>query len=190
MTQPPFQLPATVKTFADYYLVKNRPSQIANALGYEYLVQQLSLPCGVVSPATLTFLDDYLRWNMTNVGALSESGRSQTILAPVFLAVARQLDAQLDIDYGVDAGVQLRGVLDYLLVRDVNLLVAEAKRGDILRGMNPLAAQLIALDKITQEKSSTILWGVVTSGESWRFAYLEREGKRIVQDLATFALPN
>lgn len=68
-------------------------------------------------------------------------------IAPVLIELVRLTDAQLDIEYSIDAGAQLRGELDYFLSQGEHLLVIEAKNADLTRGLTELAVELIALHR-------------------------------------------
>ncbi|VAW85350.1 hypothetical protein MNBD_GAMMA18-978, partial [hydrothermal vent metagenome] len=50
-----------------------------------------------------------------------------------------------------------------------NLVVVEAKHKDLNNGFKQLAMELIALDKLTDEKEKEI-FGVLTIGTDWIFA--------------------
>jgi hypothetical protein len=78
--------------------------------------------------------------------------------------------------------------LDYLIRSKQNLIIIEAKKGDIDKGFNQLAAELIALDKYEDEKSY-LIYGAVTIGELWRFAILNRKTKYITKDIQNFTIP-
>jgi hypothetical protein len=62
------------------------------------------------------------------------------------------------------------------------MLVVEAKQGDLQRGFNQLAVELIALDRwMEEEPEPTTLWGAVSVGDVWRFGFLERKERRLAQ---------
>ncbi|MCI5210225.1 MAG: hypothetical protein D3910_15855 [Candidatus Electrothrix sp. ATG2] len=67
--------------------------------------------------------------------------------------------------------------MDYLVRNKQELIVIEAKKGDIDKGFNQLAAELIALDKY-EDETDGYLYGVVTIGEMGVFYTLERKDKK------------
>ncbi len=67
--------------------------------------------------------------------------------------------------------------------------MVEAKQADLSRGFTQLGAELIALDQFA-EADSPVLYGAVSVGDVWRFGMLERQAKRITQDINLFSLPN
>ena len=51
-----------------------------------------------------------------------------------------------------------------------------------------LAVELIAIDKWT-ESETPLLYGVVSTGDIWRFGILDRTKQTITQDLNLFRVP-
>ena len=68
-------------------------------------------------------------------------------------------------------------------------MVIEAKKGDLERGFNQLAAELVALDQYEDEHTSDSLYGVLTIGEVWRFALLKRQDKLLIRDVHSYRFP-
>lgn len=54
--------------------------------------------------------------------------------------------------------------------------------------MKQLVTELIALDKL-EEPEQTILYGAVSIGDDWRFARLNRAGKKITEDIKLYRVP-
>jgi hypothetical protein len=63
------------------------------------------------------------------------------------------------------------------------------RQGDLDRGFNQLAAEMIALDKYEESDTPEILYGAITIGEVWRFSILKRQAKTIVKDMNLFRFP-
>ena len=61
-------------------------------------------------------------------------------------------------------------------------------KGDIEKGFNQLAVELIALDKLS-DSSSEQLYGIITLGDIWRFALLDRREKLLKKDMNAYVLP-
>ena len=70
----------------------------------------------------------------------------------------------------------------------MTLQVIEAKKDDIDRGFNQLAAELIALDKY-EETGTSVLYGAITIGELWIFSTLDRRRSHICKDLRGYTVP-
>ena len=68
------------------------------------------------------------------------------------------------------------------------MLIIDAKKGDMEKGFNQLAVELIAADKVS-ESNAKILYGVVTSGDMWRFGLLYRDEKMLKKDMNGYILP-
>ncbi|MEO1095644.1 MAG: hypothetical protein AAFX01_12165 [Cyanobacteria bacterium J06638_28] len=83
---------------------------------------------------------------------------------------------------------QLRGNFDYFLPTAQNLVVIEAKNADLARGFTQLAVELIALDQWTNVVTP-ILYGAVTTGDTWKFGLFDRETKEVQKDINTYAVP-
>ncbi len=47
----------------------------------------------------------------------------------------------------------------------------------------------MALDRWAENTSEPRLYGAVSVGDIWKFGYLDREQKRIVEDLTTYSVP-
>ena len=69
------------------------------------------------------------------------------------------------------------------------LIVVEAKKGDLDKGFNQLSAELIALDKYEEDNTEDILYGAVTMGNVWGFGVLQRDKKYIIKDINTYTIP-
>jgi hypothetical protein len=78
--------------------------------------------------------------------------------------------------------------LDYYLQSQHNILVVEAKQGDLTQGFTQLAAELIALDRWI-ESDEPILYGAVTTGDIWQFGSFHRQNRVVTQDLMLYRVP-
>jgi len=79
--------------------------------------------------------------------------------------------------------------LDYLIRSKQELIVIEAKRGDLDKGFNQLAAELIALDKYEENNTNGALYGAITIGYVWKFGILERSKQHISKDINSYTVP-
>jgi hypothetical protein len=110
------------------------------------------------------------------------------LIAPVLLQLLDFADVKIASEYPLEARKNLRGTLDYLLRSEKNFTVIEAKKGDIDRGFNQLAVELIALDKY-EEGEADILFGAVSTGDLWKFGKLESAKKKITKDINIYRVP-
>ena len=69
------------------------------------------------------------------------------------------------------------------------LIVIEAKKGDLERGFNQLAVEMIALAKYEADDTPELLYGAITIGEVWRFAVLDKAAKSLAKDVHTYRFP-
>lgn len=183
-----FQLPASVRGFHDYFKLTASPRELTEAFGYSFESVELSL-----NPVTepLPFceaLNQKLTYALSHLDFESEMMRREFLIAPILFEVAQYLNASLRSEYGVRVNAQLKGSLDYFMTAERNILIVEAKQGDLSRGFSQLCAELIAVDHWA-EPGSDSLYGAVSFGDLWRFGRLDRGAKRISQDLDILTIP-
>jgi hypothetical protein len=99
------------------------------------------------------------------------------------------LNAEINVEYPLDAGENLIGTVDYFIKYSSNIVIIEAKKGDLEKGFNQLAIELIATDKC-EENSSKTIYGAVTLGDIWRFGTLQREEKLLKKDMNAYIIPS
>jgi hypothetical protein len=118
----------------------------------------------------------------------SEMARREILISPILVEVADWIDATIEIEYGIDVNQYLKGELDYYLRSVSQLLVVEAKQSDLTHGFVQLAAEMIALDQWT-DLPMPILYGAVTTGESWVFGAFDRRARSVTEDLKIYRVP-
>ena len=182
-------LPTTVRGFHDYFKLTASPRDLAEAFGYAFEVEAMSLPQATDSLSWLSALEGRLSYALRHFIFDSETARRECLIGPVLFEVARYLEISLRFEYGIQATPQLKGTLDYLFQSQQSLLVIEAKQADLTRGFSQLTAELIALDHLA-EIPNPILFGAVSYGDMWRFGRLDRQEKRIVQDVSGVLVPD
>jgi len=180
--------PGQSYTFTKYFELPYAPGDILAELGCTYERLSLELPTITGNITCLDFLSRYLQRNLIYVNPISEAARREVLIAPTLLEVCAETKSQLNIEYPVNVSEQLKGSFDYLIAASNSLLVVEAKQADLSRGFTQLAVELIALDQWTTSDTS-ILYGVVTTGEDWRFGMFHRQEKRVVQDIKLYRVP-
>jgi hypothetical protein len=105
------------------------------------------------------------------------------------LEILDYLNVEINVEYPMDAGENLIGTVDYFIKYSGNIVIIEAKKGDLEKGFNQLAIELIAMDKC-EEILPKMLYGAVTLGDIWRFGTLHREEKLIKKDMNAYIIPS
>ncbi len=116
----------------------------------------------------------------------TEKARSEFIIAPVLAEVRRQLGGQISlfsgIDFTVDPEAGLRGVCDFLFslsplqlsVQAPVVAIVEAKNENIKAGIGQCIAEMLAAQRFNAARGAALpaVFGVVTTGSSWKFLRL------------------
>ncbi len=188
MSRPRIIQPGQSYTFSKYFELPFSPEDILAELGCSYQRERLQLPRAEFNPSQIEELQRVIERNLRRVKLLSEDARKQAIIAPILLEVCEITQTQLNIEYLISVSDQLKGSLDYYINKGKGLLVIEAKQADLSRGFTQLAVELIALDQWINS-DTPILYGAVTTGEDWRFALYNRQGKQITEDIKLYRVP-
>jgi hypothetical protein len=122
-----------------------------------------------------------------DLAVLSEKARSEFIVAPVLMACRELLQGKIHVFSGITLNAApeqgLTGECDFILARTAStfavqgplMVVLEAKKNDIEEGLGQCAAQMLGA-RLYNEKDGTpvpIIYGCVTTGDSWQFSKLE-----------------
>ncbi len=177
-------------TFSDYFSMTAPTVEIVNALGYSLSVAQLNLP--VSQHVEAQFIDSLRAAYydlIPKVPLNSETAKRELLIAPLLQGIVRLVEGTLNIEYWVEVDERLSGAIDYLFQAEQRLVVVEAKKGDLERGFNQLAAEMIALDQYEADHPTPFIYGAISIGEVWRFAQLERPTKQLTRDVHTFRYP-
>ena len=174
-------------TFRSYFEMPYEADEILAEFGYELRRSRLALPTVTTILERLPELKQRLEETLVLINLSNEAARREALVFPVLLEVARFCQCQIRIEYSLIVNDWLKGNLDYLLRRNGDLLVIEAKNADLSRGFTQLAVELIAL---AQAESQAVLYGAVTIGDTWRFGRLDRQSHQITQDLALYRVPD
>lgn len=174
-------------TFLDYFELNYPTEEIVAEFGYQYIFTELKLPKADFSINKLDRLRQTYITKLPFISLTSETAKREFYIAPLLFELLDYVKAKIDVEYPLNAGENLTGSLDYLIKFTHNLLIIEAKKGDLEKGFNQLSVELIALDKTT-ETSQPLLFGAVTLGDVWRFGVLDREKKLIKKDMNAYTL--
>jgi hypothetical protein len=130
----------------------------------------------------------------------TEKARSELIIAPVLVEIRKIFNKKISFFSGVELNIDkerdLTGFCDFIISRSPEQLflstpvitVVEAKNENIMSGMGQCAAEMIAA-KLYNEQEGTMLskiYGVVTSGNIWKF--LKLEDNKIYIDLDDYPI--
>ena len=176
-------------TFADYFKLNYEPDEIIEYFGYNLQSQSLTLPTTQQNLERLTDLKNRIEESLPYISLTSETARREFLIAPVIMELIHYTHAKVRVEYGLNINHQLKGVVDYYIKADNQLLVIEAKNADLERGIVQLAVELIAFDNWSPI-DLPILYGAVSIGNIWQFVILHRESKEITQDLNLYRVPN
>ena len=175
-------------TFSDYFNLNHPTKEIIAEFGYLYSFAALELPKSSKLLNSLDRLRDTYIKKLPFISLTSEAAKREFYIAPLLLEILDYIQIDINVEYPLEAGENLNGTLDYLLKSMNSFVIIEAKKGDLEKGFNQLAIELIALDK-TLEIPQQHLYGVVTLGDIWRFGVLERNEKRLQKDMNVYRLP-
>lgn len=177
-------------TFSDYFELNNPTEDIINALGYNFSVDILKFPLAEnIQGHNIKQLTDRFYLILPKINLNSEIAKRDFMIAPLLSEVILYAEAKLNIEYSIEVNHLLSGSLDYLIRSRQNMIVIEAKRGDLDRGFNQLAAELIALDLYEKQPTLSTLYGAVSIGDIWRFGILKRKTKMIFKDIHSYRIP-
>jgi len=177
-------------TFSDYFNMGNPTEEIMTEFGYQLDQKEAKLPLAThVDQSIIDKLKNYYYRLLPKITINSEIAKREFIIAPLLYETIINIDAKLNVEYPISVDDKLNGVIDYLIRSKKELIVIEAKKGDLDRGFNQLAAEMIALDKYEENNHLETLYGAITIGEVWRFAILNRSEKTIVKDINLYRFP-
>lgn len=136
------------------------------------------------------WLEEALREGVALALAVStEKARSEWIIAPILLEVRRQRRGELSLFSGteldVDAARGLTGFTDWLVSRSPEQLsieapvvaIVEAKNENFRLGVPQCIAEMYAAQLFNDQRGRPrdVIYGVVTTGNVWRFLRLRGE---------------
>ncbi|MEG3851216.1 hypothetical protein QT971_30310 [Microcoleus sp. herbarium19] len=136
------------------------------------------------------------------LGSNTKKSRSELIIAPILVELRKQLNSQIalfsGIDFTVDSDKGLNGSCDFIICQSAQLLIlkapaimlVEAKKENINAGLGQCIAEMLAAQIFNQREGEEVvdIYGVVTTGEIWRF--LKLTGQLVQIDLAEYFLNN
>lgn len=147
------------------------------------------------------YLQETLAYNVpVALASNTEKSRSEMIITPILLELTKKFVNQISLFSGVEFNIEpsqgLNGNCDFLISRSPEFLlinapviiVVEANKENIKGGLGQCIAQMYAarLFNEREENQVTEIYGVVTTGEIWKF--LRLSGELVQIDLAEYFL--
>lgn len=175
-------------TFSKYFELNADSEELFAELGVKLESQNLNLPRALRSPQFLSALEARINRGLQLIDVTTEMARREILISPILFEVCSLVNQKIKIEYAVNVSNWLRGNLDYLIQSESQLLVIEAKNADIARGFVQLGAELIALDQWTNS-TTPMIYGAVTTGDVWKFGFLDRSNKILYRDTNVYAVP-
>jgi hypothetical protein len=128
----------------------------------------------------------------------TEKARSEMIITPILLEVRRRANSQISLfsgsDFNVDLEKGLNGYCDFVISRSkeqltINapvMIIVEAKNENIKGGLGQCMAAMLAAQLFNEQEGNEIktIYGVVTTGDIWKF--LKLEGTDVFIDLNNY----
>ncbi len=136
------------------------------------------------------YLKETLTYNLPYaLASNTEKSRSEMIIAPILLELTRLFANQISlfsgVDFTIDSQQGLNGNCDFimsfspelLIINAPVIIVVEAKKEDIKGGLGQCIAEMIAARLFNEKESNNIstIYGVVTTGEIWKFLRLKQD---------------
>ena len=165
------------------------------------IIEKTDLFSGTESREISNHLKETLADNVSLAAAINtEKARSELIIAPVLIEIRKMFNKKISFFSGIELNVDkerdLTGFCDFIISQSPEQLflnapvitVVEAKNENIMGGLGQCAAEMIA-SRIFNEQEGTILskiYGVVTSGNIWKF--LKLEDNKIYIDLDDYSI--
>ena len=178
--------PGTPRTFSQYFEMPFTIEDILAEFDCTIARQLIELPQSNLS-FNLEPLDRELKRNRNRIELVNETARREALISPILFEVAELTNQRINVEYAIAVNEHLRGTVDYYIA-SCNLVIIEAKQADLVRGFTQLAVELVALDQWTRS-DTPILYGMVTTGEDWRFATFERSSRIVYQDPRRYRVP-
>jgi hypothetical protein len=179
--------PTQSYTFSNYFELQSPPEDILAYFNYSLQKAYVQLPSSDIPTEEVNLLKEKIIKRLPKIYFSAEIARREVLIAPILLSLVDWLEIQIKIEYPLKISEQLKGTLDYYINSQKNFLVVEAKREDLDRGFTQLAVELIAVAQWLETEK--ILYGAVTTGNIWQFAFLEPCSKQITQDLQLYRVP-
>jgi len=175
-------------SFRDFFDMAYPTEDIVKEFGYDFSFEILELPRDIIDEEAIKKFQEELIRKMPKISLNTEMSRREFLIAPILMKLMNFIDVRITSEYPIEAEKNLKGTLDYLVRSEKKLTIIEAKKGDLDRGFTQLTVELIAMGKY-EEENYNILFGVVTTGDLWKFGKLDNTQKKISKDINTYRIP-
>lgn len=154
------------------------------------LYEKINLFADIPALEPSEMLTTYLAENIPlALGINTEKARSEMIITPILLELRRRKHYQISLfsgsEFNVDSSQGLNGICDFLIslssenwfITSPVVTLVEAKQEDIKSGFGQCLAEMLAAQLFNEQEGNQIpvIYGVVTSGNIWRFLKLENK---------------
>jgi hypothetical protein len=141
-----------------------------------------------------------LEFNLTEtVYNTSEAAICESIIYPLLKDAWKPYKDKLFLwsHTSIEADKELTGIPDYIIAQRSEfgrilglplLTTVEAKKDNFSEGWIQCIAQLMAMQKMNEEKGNFILFGIVTNGDSWEFVCLKNN--QLIKNTVPFTVFN
>ena len=165
------------------------------------LHETTGLFAGIPGKEASAHLLETLRGNVPLASSINtEKARSEFIIAPILVEIKKQYKEVFSLFSGVELTVdrekELSGFCDFLFsrspeqlyVRAPVVMIVEAKNENIMSGLGQCIAEMIAAEMFNEQEGNSInkSYGVITSGNLWKF--LKLEGRDVFIDLDDYGI--
>ncbi len=175
-------------TFSKIFELNAEVDDIVADFGYSLARKRLSLAAYDGTLGRLSELQARIEEILPYVNLTTEMARREILISRVVTEVVYYTKAQLRIEYPLQVSAQLQGTLDYLLRTETHLLIIEAKKEDLTKGMQQLAVEMIAVDQWSDSPQPHLI-GAVTTGTLWQFSRLNRSERHVDLGLESYRVP-
>jgi len=132
----------------------------------------------------------------------TEKARSELIISPVLVELRKRFEHRISlfsgVEFNVDKQRDLNGYCDFIIsfsseqlfVKSPVITIVEAKNENLMSGLGQCIAEMIAANIFNEQEGSSIskIYGVVTSGTSWKFMKLQ--DNTVFIDLNDYSISN
>jgi hypothetical protein len=119
----------------------------------------------------------------------TDKARSELVIAPVLVDIRKQYKKKISLFSGVELNIdkekELNGFCDFIISQSAEqlyvtapiIMVVEAKNENIMNGLGQCIVEMIAAQIFNENEEIKIgkIYGIVTSGNLWKFIKLEGE---------------
>ncbi|MCY7334184.1 MAG: hypothetical protein LH649_16355 [Pseudanabaena sp. CAN_BIN31] len=154
------------------------------------LIEKENLFSSIRSVGITAYLQETLAENIPLARAINtEKARSELIIANVLVELRKVLEHKISLFSGVEFNVDkekgLNGFCDFIISASSEQLmlcspivtVVEAKNENIIGGLGQCIAEMVAakiFNELENDESVKRIYGVVTTGTTWKFLKMDR----------------